>query len=428
MRRQMLWTVAASTAVVLVVFLIPLGWLIRSSTADRATSEAALGVQPLAAVAGVADPGTLSLAVEQVRAAVHEPVTVFLGDGQVFGDQRTRTDSVRLAALGRAFSADLPGGGREVLIPVLGRADGGAVIRVEIPAARLTRGVHRAWLVLGALALVLLLLALMVADRLARSFLGPVHSLTETASLLGAGDLAARVRPGGPAEVAAAGRAVNRLAARIGALLDAEREAVADLSHRLRTPVTALRLDAEDLADPVERERMSLDVAELSRTVDRLISEARRPVREGVTASCDAVEVIATRAAFWQVLADDTDRQMDVRAPGGPLRVRLASADLADAVDAVLGNVFAHTPDGTGIWLSLSERRGGGAVLTIEDEGSGLPDGQVLGRGESRAGSTGLGLDIARRSAEASGGSFALTARAAGRSGLRVCLELGPAT
>ena len=69
----MLLTVAASTLVVLIVFLLPLGWLIRSSTADRATSDAALGVQPLAAVVGVADPTTLGLAVEQVRSAVHEP-------------------------------------------------------------------------------------------------------------------------------------------------------------------------------------------------------------------------------------------------------------------------------------------------------------------------------------------------------------------
>jgi signal transduction histidine kinase len=424
-RRQMLLTVAASTLVVLIVFLVPLAWLIRSSTADRATSEAALGVQPLAAVVGVADATTLRLAVEQVRSAVHEPVTVFLGNGSVLGDPRPRTDSVKLSGLGRAFSADLAGGGREVLIPVLGRAEGGAVIRVEIPASRLGRGVHQAWLVLGLLALVLLALALLVADRLARSFLRPVHSLTETASLLGAGDLAARVRPGGPGEVAEAGRAVNRLAIRIGALLDAEREAVADLSHRLRTPVTALRLDAEDLHDPVERERMSLDVAELSRTVDQLISEARRPVREGVTASCDAVEVVATRAAFWQVLADDTERRMDVVTPTGPVRVRLTAADLADTVDAVLGNVFAHTPDGTGVGLRLAPRPGGGALLVVEDEGQGLPTEDVLGRGQSPAGSTGLGLDIARRSAEASGGSLNLRPRA-GRSGLTVEIELGP--
>jgi signal transduction histidine kinase len=420
----MLLTVAASTLVVLAAFLVPLAWLIRSSTADRATSEATVGVQPLAAVVGVADAATIRLAVEQVRSAVHEPVTVFLGDGQVLGDQRARTGSVRLAALGRAFSADLAGGAREVLIPVIGRPEGTAVVRVEIPAATLTRGVTTAWGVLGALGVALLALAMVVADRLARSFLRPVHSLTETAARLGAGDLSARVRPGGPPEVAEAGRAVNRLGSRIDGLLRAERETVADLSHRLRTPVTALRLDADDLRDPEERERLSRDVAELSRTVDQLITEARRPVREGVTASCDAVAVVGDRAAFWLVLAEDTDRRMDVETPSHAVRVRLAAADLADAVDALLGNVFAHTPDGTGVTVRLLPRPDGGVLLIVEDQGPGLPGPQVLLRGESTVGSSGLGLDIVRRSAEASGGSLRL---ATGRSGgLRVLMELGP--
>ena len=426
MRRQLLLTVAASTLVVLVAFLVPLAWLIRSSTADRATSEATVGVQPLAAVVGVADTATIRLAVDQVRSAVHEPVTVFLGDGEVLGDQRPRTASVQLAALGRAFSADLPGGAREVLIPVAGRAEGTAVVRVEIPAATLTSGVRTAWLVLGGLGLALLALALLVADGLARSFLRPLHSLTETATRLGMGDLGARVRPGGPPEVADAGRAVNRLGSRIESLLHAERESVADLSHRLRTPISALRLDADDLHDDEERERLSSDVEELSRAVDQLISEARRPVREGVTAACDAVAVVVGRAAFWRVLAEDTDRQLDVQTPAVAVPVRLTADDLSNAVDALLGNVFAHTPDGTPIRVALLARPDGGALLMVEDEGPGLPGPEVLRRGESTAGSTGLGLDIVRRSAEASGGALRLAEGPAG--GLRVLMELGPPT
>jgi signal transduction histidine kinase len=376
-------------------------------------------------LAGVSDPPALRLAVQQVRSAVREPVTVYLGDGQVLGDQRPRSVSVRLAGTGRAFSADLPGGAREVLIPVLGRSDGAAVVRVEIPAARLTKGVPRTWMLLGGLAIVLLALALLVADRLARSFLRPVHSLTDTATRLGAGDLAARVIPGGPAEVGDAGRAVNRLATRIEALLRAERESVADLSHRLRTPITALWLDADDLRIPEERDRMTQDVAELSRAVDQLITEARRPVREGVTAACDADEVVRTRATFWRVLADDTERAMHLETPGEPVWVRLASSDLADAVDALLGNVFAHTPDGVSFWVRLHPRPRGGAVLIVEDDGPGLADEHVMRRGESKAGSSGLGLDIARRNAEASGGWLRLGFRKEGP-GLSVTMELGP--
>lgn len=89
------------------------------------------------------------------------------------------------------------------------------------------------------------------------------------------GDLTARVVPTGPPEIREVGTALNRLAERIRELLQSDRETVADLSHRLRTPVTALRLDAEALRDPEEAERLSGDVDELQRAVDRIIRAAR---------------------------------------------------------------------------------------------------------------------------------------------------------
>ncbi len=430
MRRQILITVAASTLLVLLAFLIPLAWLVRASAADRASSEATLGVQPLTSTVGLLGAG-LPGVVADTQEQLGEPVTVFLGNGQVVGTPRPVTDSVRLArgdvanrVAPRAFSANLPDGGREILIPVVGLDAGTAVVRVEVPAAKLTDGVATAWWVLGGLGVSLLALALLVADRLARSYLGPVLALTDTAALLGAGELSARVVPSGPPEVTAAGRALNRLGSRIGDLLTAEREAAADLSHRLRTPVAALRLDVDGLSDPEDRERMARDVAELSRAIDQLIAEARRPIREGMVPACDATAVVGARVAFWRVLAEDTDRELTVSVAPGPLRVRLVPGDLADAVDALLGNVFAHTPDGTSFRVVLSSRAGGGARLVIEDTGPGLPGGDVMSRGESGAGSTGLGLDIVRRSAEASGGSLALVPAHDG--GTRVVLELGP--
>ncbi len=424
MRRQVLLTLAATTLLVLVAFLVPLALLIRSSAAERATNEATLGVQPLAAVVAVVDTATLGVTVTQVRSSLGEPVTVFLGDGTTLGDPRPRTSSVDLAATGRAFTAKLPDGGREVLIPVVGRPEGTAVIRVEVPASRITKGVDASWGVLALLGVVLLGVSLLVGDRLARSWLRPVHSLTDTASRLGAGDLSARARPGGPPEVAAAGRALNGLAGRIGDLLRAEREAAADLSHRLRTPVTALRLDAEGLRDPEERERLTRDVGELARAVDQVIAEARRPEREGVLASCDAAAVVASRVDFWRVLAEDTERPVATHIHPGPIPVRSSSADLAETVDALLGNVFAHTPDGTALTVELRPRRLGGARLVVSDDGPGLPGPGVLERGSSHGGSSGLGLDIVRRTAEASGGELSLGVSEGG--GARVVVDLGP--
>ncbi len=429
MRRQLLLTVAAATLVVLVAFLLPLAWVVRSSAADRATSEATLGVQPIAAVLGTLPPSQISLVVDAVRGRLGEPVTVYLPDGTTLGDSRPLTDSVRLARLQNAFSADLSGGGREILIPItsagtVSNAQGETtVIRVEIPGSKLTQGVGKTWLWLCVLGLALLLLALLVADRLARSYLRPVHALTDTATRLGAGDLEARLTPGGPPEVKAAGIALNRLGGRIVDLLKAEREQVADLSHRLRTPLTAVRLDAEALTDPEERDRLGRGIAEVTRVVDQVISEVRRPVREGMVPGCDAAAVVSSRLVFWEVLADDTDRQVEQHVPDRPVPVRLVADDLADALDALLGNVFAHTPEGTPFRVDLKPHPAGGAELVVEDAGPGLPTVDVLSRGASGVGSSGLGLDIARRAAEASGGTLQVGRSRKG--GARISVELG---
>ena len=89
------------------------------------------------------------------------------------------------------------------------------------------------------------------------------------------------------------GVALNQLADRIDELIAEERETVADLSHRLRTPLTALRLDAEALRDPAERERIGEHVSSVERTLTAVIHSARRPQREGRMPSGDATSVVA---------------------------------------------------------------------------------------------------------------------------------------
>ena len=74
--------------------------------------------------------------------------------------------------------------------------------------------------------------------------------------------------------------------------------------------------------------------------------------------------------------------------------------------------------------MRVEPRAGGGARLVMDDAGPGFPDGIVPERGRSGAGSTGLGLDIVRRTAEAAGGELRLGSSDAG--GARVVAEFGP--
>lgn len=401
-RVQLNLLVAATTSLVLIAFLVPLGLLLRRSAEERAIAAATLRAQSAAALVAIGqapqDAGT-----PEVPA-----VSVFYADGRRLGAPAERTASIELASRGEAFTAEAVGGGVEVLLPVQGLPDGTAVVRVFAAESLLRQGVLRTQVVLGLLGLALFVVGLVLADRLGRRLVRSVTALAATADQLAGGDLTARVEPSATPELRRVGVELNHLAGRIQALLAAEREEVADLAHRLRTPVTALRLDLDTVADPQDQARLTADVDSLNRIVDEVIRTARRPVREGAGAAADLAEIVADRVRFWSALADDGGRALDRALPAAPVRVRAAAEDLTAAVDALLENVFTHTPDGTAMRVTVEPVPGGGGRVTVEDAGAGFVS--YSGRGVSTAGSTGLGLDIARRTAEAAGGSMRLAA------------------
>ncbi len=249
MRLRVILLVVATSSLVLISFLIPLAAVLRTLAADRAVSTATAQAQSMSPLITTLATNTLRLTIDQVNAVSDTPITVYLPTGTEIGQQAPETSAVQLAFKGRSFTADTAGG-EEVLVAVDGLPAGPAVIRTFVPDAVLHHGVARAWLLLGCVGLLLLVLSVAVADQLARSMIRPIKALAQASDRLTAGDLSARATVTGPPEVVRAGAGLNRLAVRIGELLVHERETVADLSHRLRTPLTALRIDAESLQDP----------------------------------------------------------------------------------------------------------------------------------------------------------------------------------
>ena len=295
MRRRLLLTVTATSVLILLAFLVPLAVLVQSVAETRATSTAALRTQSLVPIVGEFPPDAIERSVDQANADGGPPVTVFLpGAGQVGAPPQRPMRWSWHAPDGRSSSTPRPGAKSRSRSSASRAAP--AVIRVLVGQDQLTEGVLRARLALLGLAFVLLLLAIAVGDTLARSFVRPIEAVADTAERLAGGDLDARVTPAGPPETRSVAIALNRLAARIIDLLHAEREAVADLSHRLRTPVTALRLDVESLPPSPDRERLADDVGPLTRSIDAVITEARRPIREGIDARCDATEIVGSRS------------------------------------------------------------------------------------------------------------------------------------
>jgi signal transduction histidine kinase len=426
MRSRLMLLVGATSSLVLVAFLIPLAVLVRSSAADRALSSVVVEVQGFApTVATTSDMPTLQRAVAAANAGNPHPLTIYLPSGTVVGPAVPASSAVTQAAGGQSFTTAVPGG-QEILIAVAGLPDGTAVIRTFVPNSELYAGVGRSWLILGLLGIGLLGLSLVVANLLARTLIRPLSNVAGVSVRLSQGQLTARASDQGPPEVRQVSTGLNRLADRISELLAQERATVADLSHRLRTPLTALRIDVETLTADSVRERLAADLDAVDRRVDEVIRDADRPERDGAVVACDAAVVVAERARFWSVLAEDEGRRFSTHIADQHAPVRLSATDLSACVDVLIGNVFAHTPEGTSFALTLIRRYEGGARLVVADDGPGIADLAAVQRGVSGDGSTGLGLDIVHRAAQRSGGGTRIGRSPSG--GAEVTVDLGPPT
>ncbi|WP_447007644.1 sensor histidine kinase [Saccharothrix isguenensis] len=422
MRKSLALVSLAVTSMVALAFLIPLALVVRQLAEDRAEADAERLAGALTPVLVITtDPA----AVGQALLSTGGRVAVHLPGGEVVGVPMATDAQLRAAReQGRASTEVIPAG-RVHLQPVLLDHHRVAVVEAFVPEAELSRGVPEAWLALSGVAVTLVLGSVLVADRLGARVVRASAALAEGARRMGQGDLTTRVAPSGPPELLDVGTAFNRMADRIGQLVANEREILADLSHRLRTPLTALRLDSETLGQDPNANRVRQAVHALEREVNELIRAARRELDDPDGSRCDAARVVHDRLVFWSALADDQQRLWNQRGTERQALVPLTRSDLAAAMDAVLGNVFRHTPEGVGFVVALFHQPDR-VVIVIEDAGPGIDDLEAaLRRGSSGAGSTGLGLDIARRAAEATGGSLVVDRGPLG--GTRVQLRLGRA-
>ncbi|MGH3734494.1 MAG: sensor histidine kinase [Micromonosporaceae bacterium] len=409
MRRRFVLVSLAVTAMVILVFAIPLALLVSSLAYSRAVGDAELQAAALASVlSATTEPDAVNNAIESMDAGRKRHMAVHLHDETHLGNGRgwashDEIDEVRRKVQPNTLPTD---GGVTHLRPAPLAKDKVAVIEVYVPNAELSRNVGTAWLVLAGLGLGMLLASALLADRLASGAVRATSRLAGAASRLGEGDLGVRVQPSGPPEIATVGQAFNTLADRFQVLLANERELVADLSHRLRTPLTALRLNAEAMPGGEPRQRVLTAAGNLEREVDAIITQARRPLSSRRPTRCELVDVVRERMRTWSALADDQSRRWTLDGPNHPVWVPVSESDLASALDALVGNVFRHTPEGTPYQVSIRPGRGS-VVLSVDDGGPGIAEPEsALRRGTSGGASTGLGTDIARRVAEEAGGGI----------------------
>ncbi|WP_181768470.1 HAMP domain-containing sensor histidine kinase [Streptomyces albidus (ex Kaewkla and Franco 2022)] len=454
MRWALVKVCLAVTAMVVIAFAVPLGLVVKETARDRAFSNAerqAATVGPVLAI--TRDRQQLKMAVASTEAggdgrlAVHVPTSQKAESGTrstrpqkraavQIGRQRATDEQLATArGKGRASTVTVPGG-YTLLRPTAVASGEFAVVEVFISNGEVTHNVTTSWVVLAGVGIALILGSVVVADRLGTLMVRPAGRLAAAAHALGEGKLGVRVPEEGPTELRSAASAFNSMADQVVQLLNNERELAADLSHRLRTPLTVLRLNAASLGDGDAADQTREAVAKLETEVDQIISTAREQREQraqspgGLEASaCDAAEVIRERMAFWSALAEDEGREARLAGVERPVRVPVARGELVAALDAMLGNVFRHTPVGTA--FSVDVHRGGTAsnsvIVLVSDAGPGIADPAAAlrrGHGDGRPGSTGLGLDIVRRVAEATGGDVRVGPSVLGGTEVRVWLTL----
>jgi signal transduction histidine kinase len=208
-------------------------------------------------------------------------------------------------------------------------------------------------------------------------------------------------------------------AARSGteAVLNRQREFVADASHELRTPLTSVLASLELLAEELDGEQAETAQAALrsARRMRRLVgdllllarADAKRPQPHQPT---ELDEVVMEAASEIGALAEGQDLSIDAE----PVVVSGARDDLHRMVLNLIENAVKHTPAGTHIGVSTAVADGE-AVLVVEDDGPGVPpelEERVFERfvraGRDGGRGAGLGLSIVRAVAESHGGSVTL--------------------
>ncbi|WP_406688789.1 ATP-binding protein [Saccharopolyspora sp. ID03-671] len=254
---------------------------------------------------------------------------------------------------------------------------------------------------------------MIVASVTARRLADPLRHVASRAARLGAGDFRPDPQRHEVPELDRVADALDASGAALSQLVQRERELVGDVSHQLRSRLTALHLRLEALAavedaDVAEEARAALEQAErLSAVLDDLLAAATA-ARARDAEPLDVTSLLTQVADEWRE---------PLRAQGRALRFKVADellaratpARLREAIGVLLDNALRH---GEGP-VSLTARHGGGTVLIeVSDSGSGVPDAlvpHVFERGFSGHGSTGVGLALARALVEADGGRLELS-------------------
>ncbi|GGK89899.1 sensor histidine kinase [Streptomyces flaveus] len=304
-----------------------------------------------------------------------------------------------------------------VASPVIRDGDVIAVVVTDSPTGQMRSKILRGWLIIGAGEVAAMLLALSAALRLTGWVLRPVRVLDATTHDIATGRLKSRVAAaGGPPELRRLADSFNEMADNVEEVLEQQRAFVADASHQLRNPLSALLLRIELLALELpegneEIASVRTEGKRLAQVLDDLLDLALAEHADADLRLTDIGELTAERVASWSPVADDKGVRLVGNCPA-----TTAWADpvaLSSALDAVIDNALKFTPEGECVEVEVASN-GEVSTVVVSDRGPGLSDDELArigdrfwrSAGHQNIKGSGLGLSISRALLAAGGGSI----------------------
>ncbi|MDQ1425098.1 MAG: hypothetical protein QOD72_2596 [Acidimicrobiaceae bacterium] len=408
MRRRITVAIVGVAALILVVLGIPLAVAVHQSILDAEV------VELQATAARTLTEINVPLDVAQLEKVGHEPDApppfsvydragkLVLGNGPPTGD----------AAVAHALAGNPSSTTNNEIVVVTPINDD--TTENVVGALRLTESLagpnHRsriAWLVMAGTGLLALTGGSLIASRVAGRLSRPITDLASAANRIGDGGVVQHVGPSGVAEIDTLAAALSESSERVNQALARERRFSADVSHQLRTPLTALRLRLESVrvSDPTDSVELALrDLSRVDQTVAHLLAFARDSMPERATVRLD----LSARQAVerWSQRVAATGRTISVTT-SEPLSTRGSATSVDQILDVLVDNALHH---GVGD-IRLTQRRiAGGSAVDVTDGGALTPPGdaeRIFHRGHGQH--NGIGLALARSIAEAEAGRLVLT-------------------
>ncbi|MEV6237072.1 HAMP domain-containing sensor histidine kinase [Lentzea sp. NPDC051838] len=415
MIRQLVWSYVLLVAVAIAAFTVPVAFTLNNQLYGDAENTARREAETAALLLASGDSRSLSALID-----AYERQTP--GNIDVLGPEPDNVDWDS-EGLKLTVQAKKPDG------TVVG------AIRLSYPDDPITQRLWQIWGFRALLAVGVLIVAAFLGLWLARRVTRPLRELNGMAAKLRDGDLTARAEETGPPETRTLARTLNTATETIGTLVGSQRAFIGDASHQLRTPLTALRLSLDNVADGVDdphvREDVEMATAEvvrMSRLVNGLLALARAEANVAHPEPVQVLDVVAERFTAWRAAADE--RSISLVSEGFDIRVLATPGHLEQVLDNVLSNALEVSPDG-GTILVRTTRPG---LVEVIDAGPGLADADRArafdrfwrGQGLTGKGGSGLGLAIVKQLVTDDGGSVTLEAASGG--GLCVRVRLAPAS